>query len=286
VIDIRSILFPTDLSAASEAAFRHARLFAERFAAHLTIFHAIEIPIAVYAREGAEHDEDIRARWAERARAVIDARFASAAAAREVVVRTDVAAPALLVDVALLELIGRQRPDLVVMATHGRTGLARAFMGSVAEQVVHHGGRPVLCVRPGAASGLPYRRILVTTDLSAASRSAFPWAAGLADAFGAELTAVHAPPRPMVAALSGLGAPPAPPAAEDVVRFAGPEIGAAQVLVTPPGPAWAAIVQAAEARQSDLVVMSSRGHDSLGDHILGSTTDRVLRHAPCAVLVI
>jgi nucleotide-binding universal stress UspA family protein len=56
------------------------------------------------------------------------------------------------------------------------------------------------------------------------------------------------------------------------------------VQVAPPGPAWDAIVRAGEA--ADLIVMSSRGHDSLGDHILGSTTDRVLRHAPCPVLVV
>ena len=287
MIDIRQILFATDLSPASEAAFQHARLLAERFEARLTIFHAIDIPAAVYAREGADHDEDIRARWAERARAAIDRQFPGGSAACEVIVRTDVVAPAVFVDVALLEFIAQRRPDLVVMATHARTGLARALIGSVTEQIAHHGGRPVVCVRPGANSRLPYRRILVTTDLSAASRTAVPWAAALADAFGANLTAVHAPAGPTVATLSGLAAPPAVPTAEDVRRFVGPEIGgAAEVVITPPGPAWSAIVHAAEGRQADLVVMSSRGHDSLGDHILGSTTDRVLRHAPCAVLVI
>jgi nucleotide-binding universal stress UspA family protein len=286
MIDIRRILFPTDLSAASEAAFPHARLLAEGFGAALTIFHAVEIPTAVYAREGGDHDEEIRARWGREARAAIDQRFASAPAAREVVVRTDVVAPALFVDVALLDLIGQLRPDLVVMATHGRTGLARAFMGSVAEQVAHHGGRPVLCLRPGAASRLPYRRILVPTDLSEPSRRAFPWATALARKFGAGLTVLHAPPLPAVASLGGLAGPSSLPGVEEVRRFLGADIDAqAEVAVASPGRPWAEIVGAAAERQADLIVMSSRGHDSLGDEIFGSTTDRVLRHAPCAVLV-
>jgi len=46
------------------------------------------------------------------------------------------------------------------------------------------------------------------------------------------------------------------------------------------------IVRVRAAADADLVVMSSHGHDSLGDHILGSTTDRVLRHASCPVLVV
>ena len=56
-------------------------------------------------------------------------------------------------------------------------------------------------------------------------------------------------------------------------------------MAASPGRPWAEIVGAAAERQADLIVMSSRGHDSLGDEIFGSTTDRVLRHAPCAVLV-
>jgi nucleotide-binding universal stress UspA family protein len=274
MIDVHHVLFPTDLSPASELAFTHARALAEAFGARLTIFHAVEIPWPIYAREGAEHDADIRARWADKARAAIDERFPTGAVPRDVVVRSDVSAPALLVDVALLELIRERRPELIVMATHGRTGLTRAFIGSVTEQVVHHGGTPVLCVRPGASSRVPYRRLVAPTDLSEASRRAFPWATVLAATFGAELAALHVP-----------GGSKSADAAE-VRRFLGPGIDQkTDVVVTPPGRPWSAIVQAAEQRQADLIVMASLGHDSVGDDILGSTTDRVLRHAPCAVLV-
>jgi nucleotide-binding universal stress UspA family protein len=50
-------------------------------------------------------------------------------------------------------LIGRsEKPDLIVMATHGRSGIARLVLGSVADKVVHSGAAPVLLVRPSRAS--------------------------------------------------------------------------------------------------------------------------------------
>jgi nucleotide-binding universal stress UspA family protein len=284
---IREILFPTDLSAASERAFEHARLLAERSGARLVVYHAIEIPAAEYARWGAEHDEEIRARFAQEARREIERRFLAPSLDCEVIVASDVAAPALLVDVALLELLRRRQPDLVVMATHARTGVARAFIGSVAEQVAHHGGRPVLCVPPSdEPARLPYRRLLVPTDFSEAARRAFPWAALLARTFGAQLRAIYAPPRPPLAVLAGTAAPAPAVTADDLRRAVLPDLEGLplDVRVAPPGPAWDAIVRAAA--DADLVVMSSHGHDSLGDHILGSTTDRVLRHASCPVLVV
>jgi nucleotide-binding universal stress UspA family protein len=51
------------------------------------------------------------------------------------------------------------------------------------------------------------------------------------------------------------------------------------------GQAWRRIVDVARVEQADLVVMATRGHDSLADRFLGSNTDRVVRHAACPILV-
>jgi nucleotide-binding universal stress UspA family protein len=195
-----------------------------------------------------------------------------------------------LVDLALLEMIHNTRPDLTVMATRGRKGFSSYFLGSVTQQVVQHAGRPVLCVRKGEQGGpLPYRRLLVPTDLSPASRRAFPLAALLARSFEAKVTALHVCPPPPLAILTGVpgkGTPPVP-TEEDVRRFLGPELEGlpveADVYVT--GAPWYRIVQTAEESRADLIVMSTQGHDSVRDGILGSNTERVLRHAPCSVLV-
>jgi nucleotide-binding universal stress UspA family protein len=281
---LRRILFPTDLSAESEHAFSHARRLAESFGSTLVLYHAVEEPGHAEPHWGFDSAPQIW-RAAERvARHDLERRAESLTVPHEVVVvrRSSVHR-------ALVDLIRSSLPDLVVMATHGREGLAHLFLGSVTEKVVQHGHRPVLCVRP-APPGEPagaYRRILVPTDFSPASCRAFPLAALLARAFGAEVLAVHVvPDRPRVT-LSSLPAPlPAAPSEAELWRlfqhrFAGLPV-TAQVHQ---GAAWRRIVEAAEVERTDLVVMSTLGHDSLGDRILGSTTERVVRHAPCPVLV-
>jgi universal stress protein A len=52
------------------------------------------------------------------------------------------------------------------------------------------------------------------------------------------------------------------------------------------GAAWNAIVETARAERVDLIVMSTHGHDSLSDRLIGSHAERVVRHAPCPVLII
>jgi nucleotide-binding universal stress UspA family protein len=195
-----------------------------------------------------------------------------------------------LADLAVLAMIERLRPDLTVMAVRSRKGFASWFMGSVTHQVVQHARRPVLCVRrPRHGGSLPYRRLLVPTDLSPASRRAFPMVALMAGSFGADVAALHVVPAPPLAVLTGMPGPSAAPAPSeaDVRRFLSPELEVvpveASVYVT--GSPWYRIVQAAEEQRADLIVMSTQGHDSVHDGIVGSNTDRVLRHAPCSVLV-
>jgi nucleotide-binding universal stress UspA family protein len=198
--------------------------------------------------------------------------------------------PGKLADLAVLAMIERTRPDLTVMATRSRKGFASWFLGSVTHQVVQHAGRPVLCVRPSRHGGtLPYRKVLVPTDLSQASRRAFPLAGLLARSFEARVEALHVSLPRALAVLTGLpgsGSPPIP-TEEDVRRFVRPELAEVPVetSVYVTGAPWYRIVQTAEDHQADLIVMSTQGHDSVHDGIVGSNTDRVLRHAPCSVLV-
>jgi nucleotide-binding universal stress UspA family protein len=176
----------------------------------------------------------------------------------------------------------------VVMATHGREGLAHLFLGSVTEKIVQHGHRPVLCVRRRPQEGAPrYRRILVPTDFSPASRRGFPLAALLARTFGAEIIAFHVVPDRSLATLSGIPAPLAPAPSEAALwqHFQHDFAGVPVTAQVHEGSPWRQIAHAAEVENADLVVMSTLGHDSLGDRIVGSNTERVVRHAPCPVLV-
>jgi nucleotide-binding universal stress UspA family protein len=288
--DIRTILFASDLSPESDRAFEHARFLAERFGARLTIYHALEMPRTEYAG-WVDADDDRRARWERKVREELARRASSLTVPHEVLVQGPVVGGHFLVDLALLDVIHKTQPDLTVMASRGRKGFASFFLGSVTEQVVQHAGRPLLCVRKsGHGLVLPYQRLLVPTDFSPASRRAFPLAALMARSFEAKVTALHVAPAPTLAALTGVpDAPPPRVPTEDQVSgflqsdFAGLPVEA-RVCAT--GAPWYQIVKTAEEQKSDLIVMSTQGHDSIRDGIIGSNAERVLRHAPCPVLVV
>jgi nucleotide-binding universal stress UspA family protein len=107
--------------------------------------------------------------------------------------------------------------------------------------------------------------------------------------FEATVTALHVTPAPTLAVLAGVPDAPLPrvPSEDEVHRFLLPDCAGLPVeaRVCATGAPWHQIVKTAEEQKSDLIVMSTQGLDSLHDKIIGSNTERVLRHAPCAVLV-
>lgn len=275
---IETILYTTDLSTESMLAFDHARLLAERFGARLTLYHALVPHYQAYVGLGIEGDR-IAADVAEKeAWARLTPLAEKLQTPHEIVVERDLAVPA-LADLAVLRRIENTQPDITVMATHSRKGVASYFVGTVAEQVVRAAHHPVLLVRKGPRdAAAPYRRIVVTTDLSTASRSAFPWSRLLAAQFSAELIAHHVAEGPAGDTESKV---------EELRRFVAPDHeGVAVRPVVSHGRAWKEIVSLATSVEADLVVMATRGHDSVGDDLLGSTADRVLRYASCPVLIV
>lgn len=287
--EIQTILFASDLSPESDLAFEHARFLAERFRARVTLFHALEMPSTRQAG-WVDDQEDLRGRCAAKVRQELCRRARTLTVPFEIEIDEGHVGGHALADLAVLAAIGRTRPDLTVLASRSRKGFASWFLGSVTHQVVQHAGRPVLCVRPPLHGGTPpYRRVLVPTDLSPASRRAFPLAALVARSSEARVAALHVSPPHPLAVLTGLPGSTSPPVPtpDDVRRFLCPELKdlAVETSVYVTGAPWYRIVQAAEEDRTDLIVLSTQGHDSVRDGIVGSTTDRVLRHAPCSVLV-
>jgi len=285
MIAIRDVLFPTDLSPESDRAFDHARFLAERFGASLTLYHAVQVPDHRFAHWAFAHEHDVWERAEREARACLERRAETLRVSHRVIVERQVSIPHAVVD-----LIRAYQPDLTVLATHGRHGLGHLLVGSVAEQVVEHAFRPVLCVRePDHGAALPFRRLLVPTDLSVASSLAFPMAAYFARTFGAEVVVLHVTPEPTLATLSGIPDPMPRPAAANEAKvrdFCRPSFGDLAFDVRlDSGSVANHIVKVAGEERADLVIMATRGHDSLGDKILGSNTERVVRHSPCPVLV-
>jgi nucleotide-binding universal stress UspA family protein len=279
---LREILFASDLSAASDRAFDHARLLAERFGAHLLLYHAL--PLDPAPRPGPA-DRELKRRRERAAREHLERRAALTSAHSNVLVE-----PTPSVAQALLALIGEAQPDLTVMSTRGRQGVARLVLGSMTEKVLESLCAPTLCVRePEHGIALPYRRIVVPTDMSAGSRRAFPLAAMLAKAFDAQVLAVHAADIHSGRATWGITAAldEALPSEAALQDFLSPDFdGVAVQPRTEVGCAWDCIARIAAQEHADVIVMSTHGVDSVADRFLGSHAERVVRQAPCPVLVV
>jgi nucleotide-binding universal stress UspA family protein len=154
---IRTILHPTDFSPRSEVAFHLACVLARDHGARLVVLHTVPVPVGVFgedfagppegAYEGAR--QKLEEMKAGNPRVAIEHRLAEADPATEV-----------------LRAARAEPCDLIIMATHGRTGLSRLLMGSVAEQVVRKAPCPVLTVKPPAwaAKDAPPRRPLTVPE--------------------------------------------------------------------------------------------------------------------------
>lgn len=282
---IRELLVPLDLSAESDHALEHARQLADRFDSTLTLYHAVPVPDHSYAHWAFAHNAEIWAEAEREARIVLSERASQLGPRARCVVGRTSSVPG-----AVLARIRETQPDLVVMATHGRRGLDHLLLGSVTESVFRHAHRPVLCVRRTPHDGaLPYHRILVPTDLSPASRLAFPMAADLARAFAAEVLVVYVVPATSLATLAGVTATQEVlrPTEASLWKFCQQDF--AELALTAQvhsGSVWDRIVHTAGIERADMIVMATRGHDSLVDRVIGSNTERVVRHAPCPVLVV
>jgi nucleotide-binding universal stress UspA family protein len=174
---------------------------------------------------------------------------------------------------AIVELAGRLGVDLIVMGTHGRTGLAHLLMGSVAEGVVRGAPCPVMCVRPGAEAPPPRRpRLLCAVDFSEPARRAFDSAVTLAVRFEGELALLHV----------GTGGD------KQLARWRrdAEALGAQVSTVCVPGAASAQIVGHARAQRCDLIVLGTHERTGLPHLLMGSVAQGVLRAAPCPVVIV
>lgn len=142
MLSFRHILVPTDFGEVSKHAADVACELAVKLGAKLTLFHVWSIPIPVYA-EGIPVPVDLVKTAAEAALEEELARVrAKVPAARGLIIS---GAPAS----GIVEAIDEHGCDLVVIGTHGRRGLPRAILGSVAEKVVRTSHVPVLSVHLG-----------------------------------------------------------------------------------------------------------------------------------------
>ena len=298
MVELRRILCPVDLSDLSIRALAYANSIAERYRSELTALHVVPTFEPMEVRAGALFDP-VRFVY-PMTRAQIDERLRDAMSTAGVAVdRSKVVAEAgepseVIVDQALTT-----GADLVVMATHGRTGWNRLMLGSVTEKVLRTAPCPVLTVPPHARQSPPetvLKSILCPVDFSPAAVQAVGLAADLARRANAAVTYLHvvewlAEEEPREApyfAVQEFRRHLMQDARErlETVITKQPRIEGGAVARVAAGRAYREILQIGSEVEADLIVMGALGRGGVPLTRLGSTTQQVVRAASCPVLTV
>jgi nucleotide-binding universal stress UspA family protein len=201
------------------------------------------------------------------------------------------------------------KADVIVLSTTGCSGLKRVLLGSTAERIVRHAHCPVLTVRrqmnesamrllalkkPLYPERLPWRRVLVPLDFSLTSLRALKIAVPLAKQSGAHLLLLNViEPNPYPTGMEGAVLV----VSDDVIarnarqqlpkvarRFVPKSVRAISLVAH--GRAADVIVETAEEKGADLIVLSTHGHTGIDRLLMGSTAEQVVRSAKCPVFVV
>jgi len=174
----------------------------------------------------------------------------------------------------ITQLAALKNADLIVMGTHGGSGLNRWMLGSVAERVLRESPVPVLTVRSAPCE--PIRRVLCPVHDTELSRRALTLAAGISACFEASLTVFHVK--------EPAGANPV----TDLCSWVPQEERARCDIreLVRHGDASEEIVRLATEEPYDLVVLGAPRRRFFDGMVLGTTTLRTVRHAPCPVLTV
>jgi nucleotide-binding universal stress UspA family protein len=193
----------------------------------------------------------------------------------------------------ILSAAEENNSDLIVMGTHGRSGISRILAGSVAESVLRGAHCPVLALR-SAESGVERAEdigsILAPIDLSQHSRDVARFARALARDLGAQLVLLHVAPReivvpgeiPLEVDLQGCRE------ALDELRekLDGPDLKSDIQIAIRQGDEVSEILHAADTKECGLIVMGTHGRTGLLRFLMGSVSEAVLRRSRCPVLVV
>ena len=190
--------------------------------------------------------------------------------------------------------------DLLVLGSHGLTGVKRLVLGSIAENVLRHSPTPVLIVPAHAseapATGVPFKRIVCAVDFDADSYRALRYAFDLAQESGAQLTLMHAVAMPAVHVGAEDLTIDVESIREPVMRNARERLDAlvpdgarayctvhAEVVE---GHAHQAVLGLATEVNADLIIMGVHSRAAFDVAVFGSTTQAVVRAAHCPVLTV
>lgn len=275
---LRTIVVPLDGSALSSSILAHVRRILVRSDARVVLVRVVPEKELGKSRDPVA---TARAELEEQARAL----RAEGAQAEAQVIAGDPAD-------GVLRVASTVRPDLIAMSTHGRSGPSRWIRGSTAERILRGSPFPTLIanaksVDPKAAR---FGRIVVALDGSDQASSILPQVVEIAKLYDSEVILLNA-----VETLVGDFSPGdlAVAAWNDAEAYLErerakleDELPATKLRIkVVPGPAAAAIVDAAADLGADLLALTTHGRTGASRWLWGSVAEQVVRHAPCPLLV-
>ncbi|WP_457652950.1 universal stress protein [Rhodocaloribacter sp.] len=298
MLRINKILAAEDFSECSDAALGFALDLAQRHGAEVHVLYAQVHhgdPFAPPAYP-ARHNERVRQEMEKRVKAQAETLGSVDLGALEVayaVIRDVAAAP------AILGYAEEHDVDLIVMGTHGKRGLRRLILGSVAEEVVQLAKCPVLTIgsgQEGKPPTLPIRSIVAPTDFSQHALVALRYARELADFYHAHLDIVHVVEEAVYPAFYNVTAYSIYDTEPDLEEQAGKHLKKLyQNTIGPPkdvdfhvltGHAAPAITNFVREHESSMIVMATHGLTGLAHLFIGSVAEKVVRTAPCPVFTV
>lgn len=202
---------------------------------------------------------------------------------------------------AILRAAGDDPGTLVAMATHGRSGLGRVLMGSVAAKVLDRSGSPMLLSKsrePALRQGeYPLKYVIVPLDSSPEAESILPVVSGLARATGMEVLLVTVlDSATALSETSGIRLTPeigTSGTEGELVTYLQVQAdllqrqGVSRVAVRGvTGGVADSIAELTRELPESLVAMATHGHTGLGDRLSGTTTDKVIQRSEAPVLVL
>ena len=300
-IRLETIVVPIDFSEFSSKALQYALAFAEQFKSKLVLVAVVETPqqtfeLGYMPSTLLEWDREVEKKISEKL-ATLAAESINGTMNYVCFTRRGEATE------EILAVAATQRAGLIIMGTHGRTGMKHVILGSVAEKVVRHASCPVMVVRMAQRefihpiAGIPrleLDEIIVPLDFSEGSSRSFSLAETIADQTGARLNLLHAVPfhygageydaitfSQLEADMMASGRKRLEATSNEERRH-GLNVQSSVVLGAP----REEILKYTEQQKGELIVMGTRGLTGIKHLLLGSTAEYVIRHASCAVLAV
>lgn len=201
----------------------------------------------------------------------------------------------------IARIASEKEADLVIAASHGRSGLKRLILGSVTERLLRTLNCPLMVIRrpenevaDHGYRAIKLKKILIGCDFSADSMLAFHYGLSLAQEFQSDLHLVHVVEPPLykrlrdteITLVEGTHQELETKLKEELVNMVPDEARNWCTIKTSllAGDSDAGLTDYAASHDIDLIVLGIRGHGLMETLLVGSTTDRVIRQAPCPVL--